>query len=69
MEQLKLGPNGALVYCMEFLEANFEWLASKLKTFPKDGYFIFDLPGQVLFQRKLVKSFFETRSGAHTYQG
>lgn len=26
MEEFKLGPNGALLYCFEFLEANIEWL-------------------------------------------
>ena len=26
MEELNLGPNGALVYCMEYLMENFEWL-------------------------------------------
>ena len=44
---LKLGPNGALVYCMEFLESNFEWLVVQIKKFPKDKYFLFDFPGQV----------------------
>ena len=47
MDTLKLGPNGALVYCMEFLETNFDWLVAQIKKFPKDKYFIFDLPGQV----------------------
>ncbi len=47
MEMLKLGPNGALVYCMEFLETNFDWLISAMKKFPQDKYFLFDFPGQV----------------------
>ncbi|XP_011868633.1 PREDICTED: GPN-loop GTPase 2 isoform X2 [Vollenhovia emeryi] len=46
MEHLGLGPNGALVYCMEFLEANIQWLVSKVLNL-KDHYFIFDCPGQV----------------------
>ncbi|XP_053695746.1 GPN-loop GTPase 2 [Sabethes cyaneus] len=46
MEQFSLGPNGALIYCMEFLEANFGWLLEQLKASP-DRYFIFDCPGQV----------------------
>ncbi|XP_058826141.1 GPN-loop GTPase 2 [Topomyia yanbarensis] len=46
MEQFSLGPNGALMYCMEFLEANFGWLLEQLKTSPS-RYFIFDCPGQV----------------------
>lgn len=46
MEHLKLGPNGALVYCMEYLEENFDWLLSQLKK-STANYFIFDCPGQV----------------------
>lgn len=46
MEHLKLGPNGALVYCMEYLEENFDWLLSRLKQ-STANYFIFDCPGQV----------------------
>ena len=45
-EPLHLGPNGGLVYCIEHLETNFEWLASKLKDF-NDHYLIIDCPGQV----------------------
>lgn len=46
MEQFKLGPNGALMYCMEFLETNFDWLVRKLRE-STGNYFIFDCPGQV----------------------
>lgn len=46
MENLKLGPNGALMYCMEYLEENYDWLLDKLKLV-KDSYLIFDLPGQI----------------------
>lgn len=46
MDGLGLGPNGGLIYCMEYLEANFDWLQSKLDTL-KDHYFLFDCPGQV----------------------
>ena len=47
MDMLKLGPNGALMYCMEFLETNFEWLISSIRKFPTEKYFLFDFPGQV----------------------
>lgn len=48
MEQLKLGPNGGLLYCMEFLEKNFTLIEEKLKEFQEqECYFIFDCPGQV----------------------
>jgi GTPase SAR1 family protein len=30
MLNLNLGPNGALIYCMEFLEANIDWLVDSL---------------------------------------
>lgn len=44
MESYKLGPNGALMYCMEFLETNFDWLLQKM-TESTSNYFIFDCPG------------------------
>lgn len=48
MDNLKLGPNGGLLYCMEFLEKNFGIIEAKLKVFQEQGcYFIFDCPGQV----------------------
>ncbi|KAM6399702.1 GPN-loop GTPase 2 [Rhynochetos jubatus] len=46
MESLNLGPNGGLIYCMEYLEANFDWLQEKLAAF-KGRYYLFDCPGQV----------------------
>jgi len=46
MDKLKLGPNGSLVYCMEFLDKNIAWLQSKLEDSGKD-YFLLDCPGQV----------------------
>lgn len=42
-----LGPNGSLVYCMEFLLENMEWLEEKLDQFIDNDYVIFDLPGQI----------------------
>jgi hypothetical protein len=41
-----LGPNGALMYCIEFLETNFDWLQEKIQK-SSSNYFIFDCPGQV----------------------
>lgn len=46
MDCLKLGPNGGLIYCMEYLEKNFDWLQDKLNRL-KDCYLLFDCPGQV----------------------
>lgn len=46
MDQYELGPNGALVYCMEYLEKNIDWLLEQIKGEHSTNY-IFDLPGQV----------------------
>lgn len=42
---MKLGPNGGLVFCVEYLSQNMEWLEDELSQFDEDGYFIFDSPG------------------------
>ena len=48
MEELDLGPNGALMYCMEYLEDNMDdWLAEALEGFGEDDCVIFDCPGQI----------------------
>ena len=37
-----------MLYCMEYLDANFDWLEEQLKNLGPDGeYVVFDLPGQV----------------------
>jgi GTPase SAR1 family protein len=46
MEAMNLGPNGGLVYCMEFLLDNIEWLEEALGDYDHD-YLIFDCPGQI----------------------
>ncbi|OAD46960.1 GPN-loop GTPase 2 [Eufriesea mexicana] len=53
MAHYGLGPNGALVYCMEFLEANIKWLITKLLNL-RDHYLIFDCPGQLYTHHKSV---------------
>lgn len=51
MDEFGLGPNGAILYCVEYLEANFDWLVEKLDALlggaGGNGYVIFDTPGQV----------------------
>lgn len=59
MEELGLGPNGALIYAYEFLEDNFEWLDEKLAEVicaagcsgsgfgGDDELFLFDFSGQI----------------------
>lgn len=48
-ENLNLGPNGGLVYCLDYLESNLDWLQEKLEAIQKgeNTYVLFDLPGQV----------------------
>jgi GTPase SAR1 family protein len=46
MKEWSLGPNGAMLYCMEYLEKNLDWLWEKLDAC-KDKYLIIDCPGQV----------------------
>jgi len=46
METEEYGPNGGLVYCMEYLCQNLEWLEEKLGDYT-DDYLIIDCPGQI----------------------
>lgn len=57
MEAHKLGPNGAMLYCLEYLEANMDWLEEELERALEAGgwvgakreeaFVVFDTPGQV----------------------
>ncbi|XP_031740539.1 GPN-loop GTPase QQT1 [Cucumis sativus] len=47
MMEHSLGPNGGLVYCMDYLENNIDWLQARLAPLLKDHYLLFDFPGQV----------------------
>lgn len=46
-KHLKLGPNGSMLYCLEYLAGNMEWLRSRLDALEDDTYLIFDCPGQI----------------------
>ena len=47
-ERLGLGPNGGLIHCIDYLEANLDWLEEKIQPFLDGGaYIVFDCPGQV----------------------
>ncbi|PTB63994.1 hypothetical protein BBK36DRAFT_1171438 [Trichoderma citrinoviride] len=46
MREDRLGPNGGILYALEELENNYEWLEEGLKELGED-YFLFDCPGQV----------------------
>lgn len=45
-DDLKFGPNGGLVFCMEYFAQNFEWIETELGDYD-DDYFLFDCPGQI----------------------
>ena len=57
MNTHKLGPNGAMLYCLEYLEINFQWLLDELDRVLAEGgwtgdkreevFVVFDTPGQV----------------------
>lgn len=46
MNEFNLGPNGAMLYCLEYLEKNVDWLMEKIDGLSQK-YLIFDFPGQV----------------------
>ncbi|KAN0061097.1 hypothetical protein ACQY0O_006832 [Thecaphora frezii] len=46
MEEMKLGPNGGLIYCFEYLLDNLDWLDDELGQYD-DDYIIIDCPGQI----------------------
>lgn len=46
MSDERLGPNGGILYALEELENNMEWLEDGLKELESD-YILFDCPGQV----------------------
>ncbi|XP_063229322.1 GPN-loop GTPase 3 isoform X2 [Bacillus rossius redtenbacheri] len=45
-EDLRFGPNGGLIFCMEYLLENPEWLEEQLGE-GDDDYLLFDCPGQI----------------------
>ncbi|EJT99385.1 hypothetical protein DACRYDRAFT_17536 [Dacryopinax primogenitus] len=47
MDTSGLGPNGALIYCMEYLEQNFDWLEEELAKLEEGTWVVFDIAGQV----------------------
>lgn len=48
MEEFKLGPNGGLVFCFEFLLQEIEWLENQLNEHTVNGdYLLIDCPGQL----------------------
>jgi len=47
-EDLRLGPNGGLVYCLEYISKNLDWLDEVLtETTQEDDLILIDCPGQI----------------------
>ncbi|KAI8142485.1 GPN-loop GTPase [Fennellomyces sp. T-0311] len=46
MRELGLGPNGGIMFCLEYLLENIDWLTERLEKL-QDHYILFDFPGQV----------------------
>jgi hypothetical protein len=44
-QEMNYGPNGGLVYCMEYLIQNIDWLMEELSEFAEDSFVLFDCPG------------------------
>lgn len=71
MNEFGLGPNGGMLYCLEYLEQNYDWLLERLTALSSDTYIVFDLPGQVELStnhsslknivNKLIKSGYRVR--------
>jgi len=47
MSEMRLGPNGGLIFCMEYLVENIQWLQDELDEIGADEYILFDCPGQI----------------------
>jgi hypothetical protein len=46
-ELMNFGPNGGLVYCMEYLIDHIDELLDELNEYGDDSFFLFDCPGQI----------------------
>jgi len=46
MEELGFGPNGGMIYCLEFLMENLDWFDDEVGDY-YDDYLIIDCPGQI----------------------
>ncbi|CAH0549314.1 unnamed protein product [Brassicogethes aeneus] len=59
-EELHFGPNGGLIFCIEYLLENSDWLRDRMGEH-EDDYILFDCPGQIELythltaMKKLVK--------------
>lgn len=46
MEELGYGPNGGLIYCLEYLLEQKDWFEEQIESFEED-YLLIDCPGQI----------------------
>ena len=65
-EELGLGPNGSLVYAMEFLLTNVKWLRDQLAALDPMTYVVFDFPGQVEVSQYYTQTQKNTRAHEST---
>ena len=47
LSEMDLGPNGGLVFALEYLVDNLSWLEEELDMMGEDDYLLFDCPGQI----------------------
>eukprot|EP00659_Diplonema_papillatum_P002388 gene2388-3698_t len=47
MQEESLGPNGAFLFCLDYLRTNQDWLGDELDRVNPEAYLLFDCPGQV----------------------
>lgn len=52
-DSLRFGPNGGLIFCMEYFANNFDWLEESLGHV-EDDYILFDCPGKRWCTRYVV---------------
>src|SRR3989338_2690265 len=69
MEKAQLGPNGALMYALEYLLTNMSWLEDQIGDY-EDDYIIFDCPGQIeLYSHQpLMRNFVNTMKNVLHYK-
>jgi len=47
MDAMNFGPNGGLVFCMEYLTQNFGWFEEQIVGSFGEDYILIDCPGQI----------------------
>jgi GTPase SAR1 family protein len=73
MKNMSLGPNGGLLFAIEYLEENLNWLLERLNELcskTQNPYLIFDFPGQIELytHHKSLKNIIEYLSNKLDYR-